>query len=147
MARGLFHKVGGAQAREAERLGFVKIDRATARRFFEIGKTVIVTGSQVDPHHFTGGYKLAILLDRGGCDGCPELLSGEAPASRALPAGRGSHEEPYVELSSGRWARKRLPPSPHFDRFMAEVDAKMKRSPYGPHVVTFVYRKDFPRLG
>lgn len=128
MARGFFHKVGGSQAREAERRGFVKIDRATAKRFWERGFPVIVTGSRVDPEHFLGGQRLALVMEKRGSR---SLLAPRLPTpARTALALRGD-------------ARLR---SSDFDTFMRGVDEQMKRSPFGPHAVTFVLRDDYPRL-
>jgi hypothetical protein len=127
MARGIFHKVGGEQAREAERLGFVKVDRSTAKRFYERGFPVIVTGSRVPPRHFLGGQRLALVLDKGSQD--RNLLSMNGSASKAL-----------VLRSASRSVNG------SFDSFMAGVDREMRTSPFGPHAVTFVLLKDYPRL-
>ena len=138
MARGMFHKVGGKQAREAEKHGFVQVDRGTARRFFESGKTVIVTGSRVPPAHFTKGYKLAIVLEGSmeGCS-CPQLLPG-VDSSRALTI---RSRTPVVRRGEFLTSRTR-----DFDGFMVGVDREMQRSPYGPRAVTFVLRSEYPRM-
>lgn len=65
MARGMLHKVGGAQARLAEQLGYVKVDRATAERMVQMGVPVVVTGSRVRPDHILGGHRLSLVLRRG----------------------------------------------------------------------------------
>jgi len=135
MARGMFHKVGGKQSREAEKHGFVQVDRETARRFFESGKTVIVTGSRVPPAHFTKGYKLAIVLE-GSMVGCgnPQLLPGVAGSG-------GGSRSLAVRTRAAPAVRSR-----DFDGFMVGVDREMQRSPYGPRAVTFVLRSEYPRL-
>jgi hypothetical protein len=141
MARGLFHKVGGQQASDAKRHGFIKVDRATARRFFDAGKTVIVTGSRVDPVHFLSGFKLAIVLEggvAGWAGGCPELLPDGRGGSRALSEGS--------SRALARVGRSPVVRGADFDTFMAAVDRQMVSSPYGPAAVTFVLRKEFPRM-
>jgi hypothetical protein len=135
MARGFFHTVGGAQAREAEKRGFVKVDRATARRFYESGQSVIVTGSRVPPEHFLSGYKLAFVLEQSGRG----VGAGSGTGGQLL--GRGSGQDRAMALAS---ARSRSKPS-DFDTLMSDLERRMERGPYG-RVVTFVLRKEFPRM-
>ncbi len=59
-------RVGGAQAQMArEKLGLVKIDRGSAKRLFGAGVPIVMVGSNVNAHHFFGGWHLAYRADPG----------------------------------------------------------------------------------
>lgn len=64
MPRGMLHKVGGTQARDARAEGYVKIDRATAARLYLSNVPIIVSGSRVKPEHLLSGQRLAWIYDR-----------------------------------------------------------------------------------
>lgn len=64
MPRGMLHKVGGTQARDARASGYVKVDRATAGRLYASGVPIIVSGSRVKPEHLLSGHRLAWIYDR-----------------------------------------------------------------------------------
>ena len=99
------HRVGGAQAEMGKRLGLIKITKASAKELFEHGVPIVMVGSNVNDHHFFGGWNLAYEVD-------PRRVESQGSTFDVVANSFGAHLEPELGRHTAFFvAKTKLPAS------------------------------------
>ena len=99
------HRVGGAQAEGAKRLGLIKVTRASAKELFDYGVPVIMVGSNVNDYHFFDNWHLAYEVD-------PRRVESQGSSFDVVANSFGAHLEPELGRHTAFFVRRsKLPAS------------------------------------